>query len=250
MAGGGGDDVVAELFDDADRLAVDHAVGDDGGEIVGRTRPSFLGQVVEVADEIGDRCFDALHDVVGALELGVLGREQLLGEAQHPREVALGQAEDRQDHVQRVVHRDVGGEVALAVELDHPLQRASRQLGKSSLELREVLGQEPIGGQIPVLPVLDTIHLDERLHEVTVLCTMFVRDPSSEDRAWGVQEHGWVLFDVEHVGVAGEDVERVEVGMFDVVHRVLAPEQCGAAVPVGLVGVGGRGQECVPGFLE
>ena len=53
--------------------------------------------------------------------------EELLRELQHARVVALGQAEDGEDDVQRVLHRDLAGEVALATQL---LQLGHRSVGE------------------------------------------------------------------------------------------------------------------------
>jgi hypothetical protein len=99
------------------------AMTDD--EVVGGVRLAVGGDAVEVGHEVGDGLDDARQHVVVALEVFVLRAEQLLGEPQHARVVALGQAEDGEDHVQRVLHRDVAGEVALAAELDHLVDRCA-----------------------------------------------------------------------------------------------------------------------------
>ena len=116
-------------------VAVDLGVGDHRRQVVGRVGAAVLGERDEVLEEVLQR----LHELFGrraAGQLRVGGAEQLLGELQHAREVLLGQAEDRQDHLQRVVHGDVGDEVALAAELGHAVDVPLRQLGDAVVEPR------------------------------------------------------------------------------------------------------------------
>ena len=90
MAGSGRDDVVPELLLVADRLAIDDAVGDHRREVASGVRLAVGGDAVEVRHEVGHRLDDAGQHVVVALEVVVLGAEQLLGELEHARVVGLG----------------------------------------------------------------------------------------------------------------------------------------------------------------
>ena len=97
MAGRGDDHVVAHLLEVGDWCVVDAAVGDERREVVGGMRLALGGQLAEVAVEVHDHVDHLLGRQHRALQVGVFGAEQLLGELDHPRVVGLGQAEDRQD---------------------------------------------------------------------------------------------------------------------------------------------------------
>ena len=126
------------------RFAVDLGVGDDRREIVGRVGAPVGGDALEVLEELQQRLLHRLRAPV-ARQLRVVRPEHLLGEREHAREVVLGQAEDREDHVQRVVHGDVGDEVALAAEVGHPVDVALRQLGDAVAEPADRSRLEPVG---------------------------------------------------------------------------------------------------------
>ena len=179
----------------------------------------------------------ALQRGTSPLVVRVVGAEQLLGEPEHQLVVGLRQPEDRQDHLQRVLHGDVDGEVARSVELRHACDRAVGELGEAGLELGQVLGEEPLGGEVAVPAVLGTVHLHERLDEVTLLLAHRVRDLVAEHRSRLVQEHRRLHLDRQHVGVLGDGPERVEVLDLDPVDRILTAQQRGSLVPAALVGV-------------
>ncbi len=63
--------------------------------------------------------------VDAALELVVVAAEQFLRELEHHREVGLRHAEQRHDHVQRVIHRDLLDEVALRTDRRPSCRRRS-----------------------------------------------------------------------------------------------------------------------------
>ena len=50
---------------------------------------------------------------LAALEFGVVAAEHLLGEFEHAGKIGFGQAQQRQDDVERIIDRDLLDEVAL-----------------------------------------------------------------------------------------------------------------------------------------
>ena len=160
-----------------------------------------------------------------SLQILVGGAEQLLGQRQHPRVVGLWQAQDGQDDVQWHRHRDVASEVALATQLDHPIDGDARELGHSLLELGEALRQEPLGGDAAQLLVLGAVHMDQRAQQIAVLAPTLVVVGGAQHRPWLVQEDRVLGLDLEDVGVLGDRPEGVESLALDQVHRILAAQQ-------------------------
>ena len=147
-------------------------VGDDAGQIGAGVGPAVGGELGEVADEVEHHLE---HGVVlaGAADVGILGAEELLGQLEHLGVVVLGQTEDRQDHLQRVVHRDVAGEVAASVHRGHLVHVLAGELVDPRLHLLDVARLEPVVDEVPVLLVLLAVHLHEALHRRRVLRVAF-----------------------------------------------------------------------------
>jgi hypothetical protein len=89
------DDVVADA-----REILEVRVGDRGGDVGLGMRAAVERHLVEVGVEVHQRREPSLL-AVGAAEVGILGAEELLRQAEHARLVALGHAEDAHDDVQR-----------------------------------------------------------------------------------------------------------------------------------------------------
>ena len=86
VAGGEGDQVVAEGLERTHRLAVDLAVREHGGEIVARVLAAVLDDRAEELEELEADLADRLLAVgARALQLLVLAGEELVGEAQDAR---------------------------------------------------------------------------------------------------------------------------------------------------------------------
>ena len=116
MAGGEGDQVVAEGLERPHRLAVHLPVREHRGEIVARVLAAVLDdareELVQLDAELADRL---LARLARALELLVLVREELVGEPQDARLLLARHAEDGGEDAQRVRGGDVAREVALAL---------------------------------------------------------------------------------------------------------------------------------------
>ena len=127
-------------------------------------RPAVGGELGEVADEVEHHLE---HGVVlaGAPDVGILGAEELLGQLEHLGVVVLGEPEDRQDHLQRVVHRDVAARSRSAPSIAaiwSTYWRASSSI-RSCICLT-LPGLEPVVDEVPVRLVLLAVHLHEALH--------------------------------------------------------------------------------------
>ena len=202
--------------------------------------PPLLGQRREVGEEVVDHLEQRLElaVLVAARHLRVGRAEQLLGEREHPRVVALGQPEDGQDHLERERHRDVAGEVARAAQLLHAVDRRDGQLLQAPVQPGDALGQEPVGGHGPEDPVVGVVHVDEGAQQVALLGVAAVGLEVLEHRPRCVAELLRVDLHLEHVGVLGQHPERCEVGVLDEVDGVLTPQHRAGAVEPLVVGVG------------
>lgn len=88
--------------------------------------------------------------LAGPADVGVLGPEHFLGELEHPGEVRFRQAQDRQDHLERVVDGDVVGEVAAAAHGRHAIDVVRSQLVDPVRHLSDVARLEPVVDDPPV----------------------------------------------------------------------------------------------------
>ena len=157
VAGSRDDHVVADGLEDPDRRAVHLGVRDHRGEVVGRVGAAILGQGHEVLEEVLDR----RHELFGrraACHLGVGRAEQLLCQLEQAREVVLGQAEDREDHVERIVHGNVSDEVALTTQIRH----VPADLPDDDLEPRTRVVARGVDGLLDVRTQLREVHRLER----------------------------------------------------------------------------------------
>ncbi len=161
MPRGGHDDVVGRRLDRAERLAVDLAVGDHGREVVARVGAARRGHSVEVHEEVGDHV--GVRIALFPLHVGIAAAEQFLSQLQHLGLVGLGHAQDRHDDMQRIVDRDVPGEIALRPDLHHPVDIALRELDRARLQaLAQIDGHEPSLGQAAIGAVVLAVHVDQR----------------------------------------------------------------------------------------
>ena len=249
MARSRDDHVVADGLEDADRRAVHLGVRDHRGEVVGRVGAAILGQGDEVLEEVLDR----RHELFGrraACHLGVGRAEQLLRELEQAREVVLGKAEDREDHVERVVHGDVAGEVAFATEVGHAVDVALGELGDAVVEPRQRLRQEPVGRDVAIDGVIGRVHVDQRAQHVAGDRALVVALLRPEQRTRGVQPLVVLSLDLHDVGVLGDRVEGIEALDLDAVHRRLTAQERARGMKARLVGVGRGVGEDPTGVLD
>ncbi len=205
-------------------------------------RPRELGEVHEEVLHHGGEVFHRR----AARQLWIGRAEQLLRELEHAREVGLGESEDRQDHLQRILHRDVASEVAPTAELHHSLRRQPGELSQSTLELGHVLRKEPLRRQASIDPMIGVVHVDQGAQQVALLDPVLVGLEGADDRPRRVLPLLVVEFDLQHVGMLGDHVERSEAGVFDQVDRVVAAQHGARSVEQLGIGVGRRCHEHLP----
>ena len=121
VAGRGGDDVVGQGLQHAQRRAVDLGVGQDGGQVFPGQLAAVLAHLGEVGHQFAHRGLDAGQPLVQvraavAGEVRVGGAEQLLCQLQHQRLVRLRHADHLHDHMQGIEEGHIAGEVAFAAE--------------------------------------------------------------------------------------------------------------------------------------
>ena len=158
-----------------------------------------------------------------ALNLGVVAAEQFLGELEHPREVGLGNAEHRHDHVQRVVHRDLLDEVALHTGRQHLCRRIA-----SPVRRREPSTPAWPSGGTSRRPIARITRCCGSSMWISVPCRPLglCSSPSLVDqhRPRRVGEHVLCPLDRHDVGVLGDGPERLVVGHVDPRHRSVGPQ--------------------------
>ena len=143
-----------------------------------------------------------------ALEVGVVAREQLLGQLEDALLVVAVDAEHRREHAQRVALRDLLDEVALALAR-RASRPALRALSLTISSSRAMLARrEESARHLAEVAVIGRVHLDDREH----LPHRARRAPghlhlllaAQDHRAFAVAEQVGLARDVDDVGVPGD----------------------------------------------
>ena len=243
MTGAGHDDVVRHGVHVRQRLAVDGAVGDRRGEVAGGVLPPGGRQRGEVGEEVHEHREQILGGAFAALVFGVVAAEHLLGELEHARKVLFGHAEQRQDHIQRVVHGDLGDEVAFGSDLPHPVDVASGQLVDSNLQVAHGFRAEPVGADLAHVAVVRVVHVDQRAQPdpgVLLLFHHVVALGGHQQGARAADEQFVVPLHRHDVGVLGDRPERPVGLVVDPRHRAVRPQMRQRRMEPVVVRVGGR----------
>jgi len=206
-----------------------------------RVGAAIHGDAVEVDRHLLERVHEDLDrvDALDAADVGVLAAEDLLREREHARLVGLGNAEDAQYDVQRIVERDVANEVALTVVVEHAVDEALGEHGELGADLApQVRRLEPVVGDEAIGAMLGAVHVDERLDvdaEGAALLDLLTRQ---QHRVACVPEEQVVALDLGEVGVARDGAERDVTLDRDPRQRIVAAEAGRRGVPDIQVGVG------------
>ena len=242
VPGAGRDHVVGQGVHVRQRFSVDLRVGDRRREVLGRRLAPRGGQRGEVVEEVHQHREHVL-DVTAALELLVVAAEHLLGELEHAREVRLRQAQQGEDHVERVVDRDLGHEIELGALLGHLVDPDLGELVAAGLELLQYRRPEPVGADLADVAVVRIVHVDQGPQagaglQVPQQCVVGLGD--RQQRPGVVGEQVVLPLDVHDVGVLGDRPERPVVADVDPGHRSMRAQVSQRLVEPLLVGVGLR----------
>ncbi len=210
-------------------LPVELCVGQHRGQVLGRHRAARGGELGEVVEEV-EQYRELLLQVGRTPQLLVVAAEELLGQHEHAVEVALGQAEEREDHVERVVHRDVAHEVAFGAQLGHAVDEADRQLLHAVLHALESVGLEPSRRDGPVRLVIRLVHVDERAQHLPLLDGQRLGGLARQKGPRRAQEERVVPFHLHHVGVTRDRPEGAVARLVDPMHRRLPAQEGGGLV--------------------
>ena len=183
-----------------------------------------------------------------ALELAVVAAEQLLGELEHSREVRLGYAQQRHDHVQRVIHRDLLNEIALGAHRHHLVDVVLGKLVDANLQRPHRFGPEPIRADRPHHAVLWIVEMDQRAHPGRGLQLVAFR--RRQNRARPVGEQRVVALDVQDVRMLGDGPERTVIRHLDPGDRSVGPQMGQCRMQLRLVGVGLRVGKDLGGLIH
>ena len=244
MPRGRDDDVIADGLELAEGVAVDLAVGDDGGDVVPWALAAVFGDGVEVGHEVDDHGLQAGQRRIGALDLlavpvqvRILRAKQLLRQLQHAVLVLFRHAQHLHHHVQGIEERHVPGEVALVPQRRHAVDKAAGDLADAGLELAQVLRHEPGLGQAPVVHVVGVVHLDEGADQVRaaaghLLDLLAALDGGEGREGVAVVEQLVVPLDLQNVRMARHDPERIAaVRLGDAERHLLAQPRKGGVDP-------------------
>ncbi len=173
----------------------------------------------------------------------VVAAEHLLRQLVHPREILLGQAEQRHDHVEREVHRDLGDEVAFRADVAHPVDVALGQKVGLHLQVAHGLGAEPVRADGPDLAVMRIVHVDEgaQTHPgVELLLGEVVGRGGGKQRPRLGQEQVVGALDGHDVGVLGDRPERSVRRVVHPRHGIVRPQMGQRRVQTCVIGIGRR----------
>ncbi len=246
MPGSRDDQVEPEHVHVRQRRTVERRVGDHARQVRRRVGPAVARQPGEVRHEVEHHLEDRVV-LARPPDVRVLRAEQLLGELEHLGVVVLGQAEDREDHLKRVVHRDVAGEVALVTQRRHLVDILPGQLVDALRHALHVRRLEPVVDEVAMGLVLVAVHLHEALHRRPAPSGVALGVLAGGERGLRlVGEHLRVPFDLHDVGVLRDRPELWVVGKRHLDDGLLAPEERRRRVPGDGVGVRGRLGEDAP----
>ena len=188
-----------------------------------------------------------------APQFGVVSAEDLLRELEHPREVLLGDAEQRHDDVQRVIHRNIGDEVALGTDVAHLVDGDLGQLVDVDLQVAHGFWPEPVGADGPHVPVVRVVHVDQRAQAhagVELGARLVVGLRGLQQRSRLADPQVVRPLDVHDVGVLGDRPERTVRRHVDVRDGRVGAKVGQGGVESFLVGVGGGVREHLGGVVD
>ena len=209
--------------------------------------PTRRGDAVEVLEHVEQRR-NLILVAAAALELAVVASEQLLGQLEHPREVRLGDAQQRHDHVERVIDRDLLNEIAFRAHRQHLVDVVAGQLVDANLQRPHRLWTKPVRADRPDHAMLRIVQMDQRAHTGGGLKLVTLR--RRQDRARPVGEQHVVAFDVHDVGVLGNRPERAVLRHLDPRNRRVGAQMSKRRMQLRLVGVGQRIAKDLGGFVH
>ena len=227
MAGAGHDHVVRRGIDVGQGFTVDTTVGDRGSQVLGRVFAARRGQLGEIGEEVEQDRQLLLRRGATLVVLLVVAAEHLLRELMHPREVFLGQAEQRHDHVEREFDSDLGDEVAFRADVAHPVDVALGQLVDVHLEVAHGLWAEPVRADRAHFAVVRVVHMDQRPQprpRFQLRLGHIVGRCGGQKGSWLGQEQVVVPLDGHDVGVLGDRPERPVRRVVDPGDGVVRPQ--------------------------
>ena len=210
------------------------------------------GQCSEVVEEVEKDHLLLLHRYA-APQFGVVATEDLLGELEHPRKILLGDAEQRHDHVQRVIHRNISDEVALGTDVAHLVNGDLGQLVDVNLQVAHRFWSKPVGADRPHVPVVRVVHVDQRAqaHAGLELGTRLVVGLGGLQQRTRLADPQIVCpLDVHDVGVLGDRPERPVRRDVDIRHGGMGAQVGQGAVQSFLVRVGGGIRQHLRGVVD
>ena len=163
------DQEVAEGFHHPHGLAAHLGVCEQARQIVGRVGATVFDDPVEEHRELQRHRLDGRGPILpGTLEVGVVGREQLVRQTQELGFLLAGDAEDGGQDAQRVCSCDLVGDLTLSLAVrgarDQLIHQVLRALLHDRRDARDRAGSEPVGCGLPVVPMFGRVHPDDRAH--------------------------------------------------------------------------------------
>ena len=213
------------------------------------------GERREIAEEL-EQHLELFLECGAALQFVVVAAEHFLGQREHPGKVGLRQPQQRHDHVQRIIHRDLLDEVTLsdpATGVHHLVDVDLGQLVDADFERPHCLGAEPVRADRPDHPVLRVIHVDQGAQPhpgVQLLTRQVVGRRGGKQRPWLVDEQIIGPLDRHDVGMLGDRPERTVGRAVDQRHWCVGPKVGQRGVQPRFVGIGCRINEDACGLVN
>lgn len=228
MPGRGDDHVIAIGLAVRDRRSVDCACGDHRGQIISRIGAPIRRDCCKISLEIRNNELQHLDRLFGTdnfrprpVDLRIGRAEQLLGQHEHPGLILRGDPEYVHHDVERIIGRNILGEIAFAAHCQHFFDRVAGDLADACFDCAQVLRHEPALRQQPVFHVIGRIHLDKRADQMAIMVRRDGLDAASLQRrgrpGWGangIGEERIVLADLKNVSVLRDGPERDQTAHF------------------------------------
>ncbi len=184
------------------RLAIDLAVGDDAGDVVGRVLHPFHHHVGEILEQPQPRTIHRLLRARPGLELGVAAANRLVGPSEELFPILVRNAQQLGDHGERILRRYLGVEVAL-VAPGHVVEHLARNPLDLRLQRLHLARRKTAAQDRAIVAVFRRIHVEQMAERRrrTALEPVLV---DKHQQAGTVEEQPRLLGNLNDVGVLGD----------------------------------------------
>ena len=168
MAGRGGDRIISISLNIAEWLTIDLAIGEHTGKVVFRFLPAAFGQRGKIGHRFHNHRIHGRHAFFNTcifaprcVGFRVGGTKHFLCQAQHHIFGFVFDTENVHNHAQRIIKRDIGGEIASIVFGQHAGDSIFRAFTYARFKLAQGTGAKPALGKFAIGGVFFAVHLHQ-----------------------------------------------------------------------------------------